>query len=330
MRKRIIIFSIITLVIQTVFWSCMNYFVPVEEDEYRSVLSGYEGLRYDVARKQVSKDSAFLSAKDYERLMKQIDWMEDVEHGRVTAYLPEIENDIGYVHVSVPEDIAGAEGLSETRAVPLLVYQEGFREFFGVNNDYIHYIQAIMAVIGILLMYYQVRKERLAKQLLNALWLVGIVYLPELLWILAVYGLSGGGYPGVSVGSIGEFSLYGIMRIVIAFRFLGVFTLGNMMIFFNRLLVKRKYLPSVVMIVIQIVPVMIGLIFVLSGKFSYMICGLSDSLIMTNAIVFSYDYVTILFFVNVIILAVCKFCRIYIYTEEDVAKMKRHFSANFE
>lgn len=34
----------------------------------------------------------------------------------------------GYVHVSVPPELSGAEGFSETRAVPLLVYQEGFRE----------------------------------------------------------------------------------------------------------------------------------------------------------------------------------------------------------
>lgn len=323
--KRIIIFSIIILAIQTVFWSCRYHFVSVEENEYRSVLSDYEGLCYDAAKKQVSKDSAFIAAKDYERLMKQIRWMEDLEHARVTAYLSEAENDKGYVHVSVPENIAGAEGLSETRAVPLLVYQEGFKDFFGVNNDLIHYIQAIMVVIGILIMYHQVKKEGIAKQLLNVLWLVGIVYLPELLWLLAVYGFSGGGYPGVSVGDIGEFPLYGIMRIVFVFRFLGVLTLGNMMMFFNRLVVKRKYLPSVIVIVMQIVPVMIGLIVVLSGHASYMICGLSDSLIMTNVIALSYEYAAILFFVNVIILAICKFYRIYHYTDEDVERMKRHF-----
>lgn len=326
MMKRIIIFSIITLVIQIVFWSCKNNFVPAGEIEYRSVLSDYEGLRYDMARKQVSKNRASISEKNYERLIEQIDWMETVEHERLTAYLSETENDKRYVPVSVPAEVTGAEELSETKAVPLLVYQEGFREFFGVNNDHIHYIQAIIAVIGILIMYYQVKRERIVKQLLNTLFLVGIVYLPELLWLLKVYGFSGGGCPGVSIGDMGEFPLYGIMRIVFVFRFLGVFTLGNMMMFFNRLLVKRKYLPSVVVIVMQVLPVLIGLVVVLTGNASYMICGLSDSLIMTNVIAFSYDYVAVLFIVNVIILAVCKFYKIYVYTEEDIERMERHFS----
>lgn len=212
--KKLIIFCIVTLVIQAVFWSCKSVFVSDEEKEYRSVLSDYEGMRYDEARREVSKNKDLIPAKDYDRLMDQIDWMNDLEHVRVTAYLTEDEADKGYVHVSVPKELSGGEGFSETRAVPLLVYQEGFRDFFGVDNDYIHYIQAIMAVIGIMIMYDRVKREKIVKQLRNALWVVGIVYLPEFFWLLIVYGFLGGECPGVSIGDIGEFSLYGIMRIV--------------------------------------------------------------------------------------------------------------------
>ncbi len=328
--KKVVIFCIVTLVIQAVFWTCRSFLVPGEEKEYRRILSDYEGMRYDVAKREVSKNRELIPAKDYDRLMGQIDWMEDLEHERVTAYLSEDKDDKGYVHVSVPAELSGAEGLSETRAVPLLVYQEGFRDFFGVDHDYVHYIQAIVAVIGMMVMYDRVKREVVVKQLRNALWVVGIVYLPEFFWLLIVYGFSGGEYPGVSIGDIGDFSLYGIMRIVFLFRLIGVFTLGNLVMFLNRLLVKKDYLPGVVVGVLQILPVVIGFIVVLAGGSSYAICGVSDSLIMTNVLAFRYDYIAILFFVHVIILAVCKFYRIYIYTEEDLVRMEKHFGTDLE
>lgn len=109
------------------------------------------------------------------------------------------------------------------------------------------------------------------------------------------------------------------------FRFIGVFTLGNLVMFLNRLLEKQDRLPRVVVGVVWVLPVVIGLVVVLAGGSSYAICGGSDSLIMTNVLGFCYDYIAILFLVNVIILAVCNFYRIYIYTEEDVARMERHF-----
>lgn len=323
--KKIVIFCIVTLAVQAVFWSCKSFFVSGEEKEYRRVLSDYEGMRYDVARREINKNRDLIPARDYDRLMEQIDWMKDLEHTRVTAYLTEDEDDKGYVHVSVPPELSGAEGFSETRAVPLLVYQEGFRDFFGVDHDYVHYIQAILAVIGMMVMYDRVKREGIVKQLRNALWIVGVVYLPEFFWLLVVYGFSGGEYPGVSIGDIGDFSLYGIMRIVFLFRFIGVFTLGNLVMFLNRLLVKKDRLPRVVVGVVWVLPVVIGLAVVLVGGSSYAICGFSDSLIMTNVLAFCYDYIAILFFVNVIILVVCKFYRIYNYTEEDVARMERHF-----
>ena len=323
--KKVVIFCIVTLAIQAVFWTCRSFFVSGEEKEYRGILSDYEGMRYDVARREISKNRDSIPDRDYDRLMEQIDWMNDLEHTRVTAYLTEDEDDKGYVHVSVPPELSGAEGFSQTRAVPLLVYQEGFRDFFGVDHDYVHYIQAILAVIGMTVMYDRVKKEGVVKQLRNALWVVGVVYLPEFFWLFGVYGFSGGEYPGVSVGDIGDFSLYEIMRIVFLFRFMGVFTLGNMVMFLGRLLVKKDRLPGVVVGVVWVLPVVIGLVVVLAGGASYAICGVADLLIMTNVLAFRYEYIAILFFVNVIILAVCKFYRIYIYTEEDVARMERHF-----
>lgn len=110
------------------------------------------------ARDQVNADRSHIPKTDFDRLMKQIDGMEDMEHHRVTAYLPEAKVEKGYVYVEVPLEKAGMEGTLEEKAIPLFVYQEGYKILFGVEKEYLHFFQAIIVIV--LMMFLNYRKDR--------------------------------------------------------------------------------------------------------------------------------------------------------------------------
>ena len=105
------------------------------------------------ARKQVNADRSQISKTDFDRLMKQIDWMENLEHNRVTAYLPEVKDEKGYVYIEVPLEKAGMEGALEEKSIPLFIYQEGYKKLFGIEGEYFHFLQAIIVIVLIMFLY---------------------------------------------------------------------------------------------------------------------------------------------------------------------------------
>ena len=188
------------------------------EGNYRKVCKKYEGLRYMDARNQVNADRSQISKTDFDRLMKQIDWMENLEHNRVTAYLPEVKDEKGYVYIEVPLEKAGMEGALEEKAIPLFIYQEGYKKLFGIEGEYFHFFQAIIVIVLSMFLYYKKEKITLLRCILYTIVIGGIAYLTELIWILIFFGYSGAGYPAISVGEFGEFPIYGVVRIMYLIR----------------------------------------------------------------------------------------------------------------
>lgn len=322
--KKFYIVTVLVIILQVCFFIGTSFPYSTEKN-YRQVCKKYEGLRYKAARDQVNADRSHIPKTDFDRLMNQIDWMEDMEHNRVTAYLPEAKEEKGYVYVEVPLEKAGIEGTLEEKAIPLFVYQEGYRKLFGVEGEYLHFFQAIIVIV--LMMFLIDRKERITilRRILYAVIVWGIVYLPELIWIFICYGFSGADFPGISVGEIGEFPIYGVARIMYLVRFFGIFTLEYLIVFLNRLLRKRHYVIDLVLFCLHMLPAAVGAVVVFASKTQVFLCGLSDVLITTNAMKFSYEYVSILLILDIVIIAVCRFYPVYNYTESDIQRMELHF-----
>lgn len=323
MRKFCIV-TILVIILQVCFFIGTGFPYSAEKN-YRQVCKKYEGLRYMEARKQVNADRSQISKTDFDRLMKQIDWMENLEHNRVTTYLPESKEEKGYVYVEVPPEKAGMEGTLEEKAIPLFVYQEGYKKMFGIEGEYFHFFQAIIVFVLIMFLYYKKEKITFLKRILHTLIVGGIAYLPELIWILVFFGSSGAGYPGISVGEIGGFPIYGVARITYLVRFFGIFTLEYLILFLNRLLRKRHYVIDIVLFCLYMLPAAAGAVVVFVSKTQIFLCGFSDVLIVTNAMKFSYDYVLILLIIDVVIIAVCRFYPIHHYSESDIKRMELHF-----
>ena len=76
---------------------------------------------------------------------------------------------------------------------------------------------------------------------------------------------------------------------------------------------------------LHILPAAVGAVVVFASKTQVFLCGLSDVLIVTNAIKFSYEYVAILLILDIVIIAVCRFYPIYNYSENDIKRMELHF-----
>lgn len=322
--KKFYIVTVLVIILQVCFFIGTSFPYSTEKN-YRQVCKKYEGLRYKAARDQVNADRSHIPKTDFDRLMNQIDWMEDMEHNRVTAYLPEAKEEKGYVYVEVPLEKAGIEGTLEKKAIPLFVYQEGYRKLFGVEGEYLHFFQAIIVIV--LMMFLIDRKEKITilRRILYAVIVWGIVYLPELIWIFICYGFSGADFPGISVGEIGEFPIYGVARIMYLVRFFGIFTLEYLIVFLNRLLRKRHYVIDLVLFCLHMLPAAVGAVVVFASKTQVFLCGLSDVLITTNAMKFSYEYVSILLILDIVIIAVCRFYPVYNYTESDIKRMELHF-----
>ncbi len=322
--KKFYIITVFVVILQVCFFIGTGLPYSTEKN-YRQLCKKYEGLRYKEARDQVNADRSHISKTDFDRLMKQIDWMEDMEHHRVTAYLPEAKEEKGYVYVEVPLEKAGMEGTLEEKAIPLFIYQEGYRKLFGVEGEYLHFFQAIIVILIMTFLNYRKEKITLLRRILYTVIVGGIVYLPELIWIFACYGFSGADFPGISVGEIGEFPIYGVVRIMYLVRFFGIFTLEYFVVFLNRLLWKRHYVIDLVLFCLHILPAAVGAVVVFASKTQVFLCGLPDVLITTNAMKFSYEYVAILLILDIVIIAVCRFYPIYNYTESDIKRMELHF-----
>ncbi len=322
--KKFYIVTIFVILLQFCFFIGMSYQYSMEGN-YRKVCKKYEGLRYMEARKQVNADRSQISKTDFDRLMKQIDWMENLEHNRVTAYLPEVKDEKGYVYIEVPLEKAGMEGALEEKSIPLFIYQEGYKKLFGIEGEYFHFLQAIIVIVLIMFLYYRREKITISKCILYTVIVGGIAYLPELIWMLIFFGYSGAGYPGISVGEFGEFPIYGAMRIMYLIRLFGIFSLEYLIVFLNRLLRKRHRVIDLLLFCLHILPAAVGAVVVLVSKTQVFLCGLSDVLIATNAMKFSYDYVLILLIIDVVIIAVCRFYPIYNYSESDIKRMELHF-----
>lgn len=320
--KKFYVVAAFAIVLQIFFFIGRSFQYPAEED-FRQLVKKYEGLRYTEARKQVEADKSQISERDFERVMEQIDWLEDVEHYHVTAYLPESEK--GYVYVEVPEERSGVAGLAEEKAIPLLVYREGYKALFGVGEERLHYVQAIFVVILTMLLYGRKEKETLRRRALDAVIIGAIVYVPELVWVFVTYGFSGLNYPGISVGEIGEFPICGVMRIMYLMRVFGIFTLGYLILFLNRLLRKRQHLVRILLFVFCILPVLVGIVVAFVNRDQVFLCGLSDVLVATNALKFDYEYIAILLILCVVINLICKFYPVYHYSENDIKRMEQHF-----
>lgn len=310
------------IVLQIFFFIWRSFQYPVDEDFWQFVKK-YEGLRYTEAREQVNADKSQISERNFERIMAQIDWMEDVEHSHVTAYLPQAEK--GYVYVEIPKEKSGIEGLAEEKAIPLLVYREGYKELFGVGEEILHYVQAIFVIILIAFLYDRKEKETLRRRALDAVIIGGIVYLPELIWVFVTYGFPGLNYPGISVGEIGGFPIIGVIRTMYLMRGLGIFTLGYLILFLNRLLWKRRQLVRLVLFVFYMLPVFVGIVVALVNSDRVFLCGLSDVLVAANVLKFDYEYMAILLILNIVIIVVCKFYPVYHYSEDDIKRMEQHF-----
>lgn len=320
--KKFYVAAVFVIVLQIFFFIGRSFQYPADAD-YRQLLKKYEGLRYKEAREQVNADRSQISEKDFERIMEQIDWMEDVEHFHVTAYLPRSEK--GYVYVEVPKEKSGVQGLALEKAIPLLVYREGYKELFGVGEEILHYVQAILVIILTVLLYDGKEKEMLRRRALDAVFIGGIVYLPELIWIFAAYGFSGSEYPGISVGEIGQFAIYGVARIMYAMRIFGIFVFGCLVLFLNRLLRNRRDRIRILLFVFYILPVLVGIVVALVDREQVFLCGFSDLLIATNALKFDYEYIAILLILNIVIIAICRFYPVYHYSEKDIKRMEQHF-----
>ena len=156
--KKFYIITVFVVILQVCFFIGTGLPYSTEKN-YRQLCKKYEGLRYKEARDQVNADRSHISKTDFDRLMKQIDWMEDMEHHRVTAYLPEAKEEKGYVYVEVPLEKAGMEGTLEEKAIPLFIYQEGYRKLFGVEGEYLHFFQAIIVILIMTFLNY--RKEKI-------------------------------------------------------------------------------------------------------------------------------------------------------------------------
>lgn len=322
--KKFYIVMVLVIVFQACFFIGTDFSYSTERN-YRQICKKYEGLRYMEARKQVNADRSQISETDFERLMKQIDWMENLEHNRVTAYLPEVKEEKGYVYVEVPFERAGIEGTLEKMSIPLFVYQEGYKRLFGLEGECFHFFQAIIVIVLIMFLYYRKEKFTFLKYVLYTVIVGGIAYLPELVWMLIFFGSSGADYPGISVGEVGEFPIYGAARIMYLIRFFGIFTLEYFIVFLNRLLRKRQKMIHLLLFCLHILPAAVGAVVVFVSKTQVFICGFPDVLIATNAMKFSYDYVVILLILNVIMIAVCRFYPIYNYSESDIKRMELHF-----
>ncbi len=322
--KKFYIVSILVIILQVCFFVGSGFSYSTEKN-YRQVCKKYEGLRYMEARDQVNADRSQISEKNFVRLMEQIDWMEDMEHNRVTAYLPESKEEKGYVYVEVPTEKAGMEGTLEEKSIPLFVYQEGYKKLFGLEGEYLHFLQAIIAIVLMLYLNYRKEKITLLRRILYAVIVGGIVYLPELIWIFICYGFSGADFPGISVGEIGEFPIYGVARIIYLVRFFGMVTLEYLIVFINRLSRKRNCVIYLLLFCLHILPAAIGAVVICVSKTQVFLCGLSDVLIATNALKFSYEYVAILLILDLIIIAVCRLYPIYHYSESDIKRMELHF-----
>ncbi len=322
--KKFYIVTIFVILLQFCFFIVMSFQYSMEGN-YRKVCKKYEGLRYMDARNQVNADRSQISKTDFDRLMKQIDWMENLEHNRVTAYLPEVKDEKGYVYIEVPLEKAGMEGALEEKAIPLFIYQEGYKKLFGIEGEYFHFFQAIIVIVLSMFLYYKKEKITLLRCILYTIVIGGIAYLTELIWILIFFGYSGAGYPAISVGEFGEFPIYGVVRIMYLIRLFGIFTLQYLIVFFNRLLRKRQYVIDLLLMCLHILPSAVGVVVVFASKTQVFLCGLSDVLITTNAMKFSYEYVAILLILDIVIIAVCRFYPIYHYTESDIKRMELHF-----
>ena len=324
MNKKFYVVTLFVILLQVCFFIGTGFTYSTEKN-YQQVCKKYEGLRYMEARDQVNADRSHIPKTDFDRLMNQINWMKDMEHHRVTAYLPESKEEKGYVYVEVSQEKAGMEGMLEEKAIPLFVYQEGYRKLFGVEGEYLHFFQAIIVVILMMFLNYRKEKITLLRRILYAVIVWGIAYLPELIWIFVCYGFSGADFPGISVGEIGEFPIYGVARIMYLVRFFGIFTLEYFIVFLNRLLRKRQYVIGLLLLCLHMLPAAVGAVVVFASKTQVYLCGLSDVLITTNAMKFSYEYVAILLIFDIVIIAVCRFYPIYNYTESDIKRMELHF-----
>lgn len=292
-----------------------------EEKEYRAVADKYEGWRAIDIQKAEEKQKTRMSDGAYQKFEEHVEWMADFEHALCTYYLPEIKGEKGYVSVFASEKLTGGEGIKQKVAIPLMVYQEGYRYLFGIQNPVRHYVAAFTMLYFVLLFLYSRRKWALWKQFLFAAAVVVLVTAPELVWCAWHFGLRGGGYSVRSVEDMGGGTLSGVIRTMFMLRVLGVVMLESIYLFVNKFLYDNHKKSMMIVGCVML----ISLITAAADERIIIVGSLTNLMVASNAFQVSYQYVGILSLLAVVIIAFCRFFPLYHYSEEDIQRINHHF-----
>lgn len=328
MGKKFYIIGVIFLVAQIVFYVAKGVTPTQEERDYRAAVEVYEGKRAEDIQIDMDRNPGKFSEKVTAELEEQVLWMSDFEHAMVTYYQSEIEGKKGYVYVPASGEVLGSEGFGEEVGVPLFVYQKGWKYLFGMTEGWRQYIVAFFMIYFVMVILYKKQKVGIGRQILSALVCVILATLPELLWVIIRFGLSGMDFPIHSIAEIGGGSLAGMARTLILMRILGVWMLEELCVFLNKVFWKKERVPIWVLGIFVALPLLAAGIaggMVEEGTPVTLVASLGNLLVGSNTYWVSYEYVGVLCIMAVVIIAFCRLFPVFQYSEEDLARMNRHF-----
>lgn len=328
MGKKIYIIGGIFLAAQITFYVAKGVTPTQEERDYRAAVEVYEGERAEDIQLDMKRNPGKFSEKVTAELEEQVLWMSDFEHALCTYYLSEAEGKKGYVYVPASGEILGTEGLGEEVGVPLMVYQKGWQYLFGMTDGWRHYIVAFFMIYFVMSTLHKKQKVTIRKQFLTALVCVVVTTLPELLWVLVRFGLRGTSFPVHSIADIGGGSLAGMVRTLFLLRVLGVWMLEELYVFLNKIFWKKEHVPARLIGILVALPLLAaGIVGMIEEQTPVtMVASLGNLLVGSDAFWVSYEYVGILCMMVAVIIAVCRLFPVFQYSEEDIARMNRHFS----
>lgn len=332
MEKKIYIIGGIFLAAQIVFYVAKGVIPTQEEQDYRAAVEVYEGERAEDIQLDMQRNPGKFSEKVTAELEEQVLWMSDFEHALCTFYLSEAEGEKGYVYVPSSGEILGSEGFGERVGVPLMVYQKGWQYLFGMTDGWRQYIVAFFMIYFVMSTLHKKQKVGIRRQFLSALVCVVVTTLPELLWVLVRFGLRGTAFPVHSVAEIGGGSLAGMVRTLFLLRVLGVWMLEELYVFLNKIFWKKERMPARLIGIFVVMPLLAAGIagMIEEGTPVILASSLGNLLVGSDAFRMSYEYVGILCMMAAVIIAFCRLFPVFQYTEEDIARMNRHFNDNDE
>lgn len=328
MAKKYYIIGIILFVFPILYYLAKGMMPTQEELDYRAAVEVYEGERSQDVERRMKKSPGQFSAEVTEELNKQLLWMSDFEHALCTYYLEEAEGKKGYVYVASSGQILGSEEFGEEVGIPLLIYQKGWHYLIGMTEGWRQYLMAFVMIYFVFVIWYKREKAAIWSQILCAFICVAVTMLPELIWVLCRFGLPGMDFPVHSIADIGGGSLAGMVRTLFLMRVLGVWMIEELYVFLNKRFWKKERMPFWLIGIFVVLPLLAAGIadVVEKGTPVTLAASLGNLLVGTNAFFVSYEYVGILCIIAVVIIAICRFFPVFHYTEEDIARMNRHFT----